>query len=75
MALMVLTAGLVPLEVYESLLLDMMERSEDVAEGERRRDVRMDEKEREWKREVLILKEVSERLLVLGMCVEMKLRF
>lgn len=52
MALMVLM-GDDEVEAYESRLPDMMEPCE--ADDERRRDERMLEKEREWKREVLMV--------------------
>jgi hypothetical protein len=52
MALMVVT-GEEEFEAYEFRLLDIMELSE--GERERRREVRMLEKERDWKRAVRIL--------------------
>ncbi len=57
MALIVLI-GDEELEAYESRLLDMMEPCE--IEDERRRELRMLEKERDWNRVVRILAEANE---------------
>jgi hypothetical protein len=57
MALMVLI-GDEELEAYESRLLDMIEPCE--VEDERRRELRMLEKERDWKRVVRILANENE---------------